>query len=106
MSESLQSKVTLFHSSASGGPRQILFFCPFIVRNFDCEFAASIRSAPHRNYWFASRRCLCYDESRMSALTFMVGVLAVFAATTATLCTASEQCAICGSCKDRNWHAV
>jgi|SRR5258705_9036890 len=59
MSESLQSKVTLFHSSASGGPRQILFFCPFIVRNFDCELAASIRSAPHRNYWFASRRCLC-----------------------------------------------
>ncbi len=42
---------------------------------------------------------LCYYNSRMSALIFMGDLWALLAGTAATVCTASEGCAICKSCK-------
>ena len=42
---------------------------------------------------------LCYYNSRMSARILISGLLAVLAGTAATVCTASEGCAICESCK-------
>ena len=42
---------------------------------------------------------LCYYEIRVSALIFMGGLWADLAGTAATVCTASEQCAVCETCK-------
>jgi len=39
------------------------------------------------------------SKSRMSARILISGLLAVLAGTAATVCTASEQCAVCESCK-------